>query len=494
MLICLIYDNFSMKPIYIFLSLLLLIVSCNNKPENVIKIDDYPPIYPDYVGVTIPAKIAPMNFNIKNAEAVDVDVKGSKSGSLHINDKYANFPIGGWRKLISDNKGGKIVFEVKAKIDGKWYGYKDFEMLVSDYPLDEYGITYRRISPGYEVFGKMGLYQREISTFNEFPIIENTLIPGNCVNCHTSNACNPDNYTFHVRGANGATLVHYDNKTDILQSKNTTAGGSMVYPYWHPSGKYCAYSTNDTHQSFHVVKEELIEVFDLKSDIFIYCPETHELIMDSCLMTKDNFETYPAFSPDGKTLYFCTSKAYDIPENYKKIKYNLCKIAFNDGKFSGPIDTLFNAVAMDKNCTFAKPSYDGKYIMFTLSDYGCFPIWHHESDLWLLDLQTNKARPLNEVNSNDTESTHNWSTGSHWFVFVSRRENGLYSQPFFSCIDDNGKASKPFLLPQKNPLEYYSTTTYSFNIPDFTTKKVDIDYHSIGNKLMSNERIMTTTR
>ncbi len=484
-----------MKTIYyIFLSLMLLMYSCAETPENVSTTNELPPIYPDYVGVTIPTSIAPMNFNIKGAAAIDVTVNGSKSGTMHVNGDYAKFPIDDWHALVSDNIGGKITFEVKAKIDGKWYAYKDFEMYVSDYPLDEYGITYRRISPGYEVFGKMGLYQREIASFDEFPIIENTLVPGNCVNCHTPNACNPDNYTFHVRGANGATVVHYDHKTDILKSKNEGFGGSMVYPYWHPSGKYCAYSTNDTRQSFHVVKEELIEVFDLKSDVFVYCPETRELIMDSCLTTKDNFETYPAFSPDGKTLYFCSSKAYDIPEHYKKVQYNLCKIAFEDGKVSGKIDTVFDAVALNKSSTFAKPSYDGKYIMFTMSDYGCFPIWHHEADLWLLDLRTGKARAIDEINSPDTESTHNWSTGSHWFAFVSRRENGLYSQVFFSCIDDNGKASKPFLLPQENPLEYYTNTTYSFNIPDFTSKKVEIDYHSIGKQLMKEDRVPTKIR
>ena len=484
-----------MKTIYhIFFMLIMLTVSCAETPENVSVINDLPPIYPDYVGVTIPVNIAPMNFNIKGAEAVDVCVKGSKSGDLHVGGDYADFPIDDWHRLLADNKGGSLTFDVKAKIDGKWYGYKPFEMQVSDYELNDWGVTYRRISPGYEVFGRMGLYQREIATFDEFPIIENTLIPGNCVNCHTPNACNPDSYTFHVRGANGATIVHHDNKTEILQSKSQTTGGSMVYPYWHPSGKYCAYSTNATRQAFHDVKEELIEVFDLESDVFVYCPDTKELILDSCLMTKENFETYPAFSPDGKTLYFCTSKAYAIPENYKKVQYNLCKIGFENGKFIEKIDTVFNAVAINKSCTFAKPSYDGKYVMFTISDYGCFPIWHHEADLWLLDLQTGTARPLDEINSPDTESTHNWSTGSHWFAFVSRRENGLYSQLFFSCIDDHGKATKPFLLPQENPLEYYSNTTYSFNVPDFTSKKVDIDYHALGKGLMKEERVVTKGR
>ncbi|MBQ5403235.1 MAG: hypothetical protein IIU11_02540, partial [Bacteroidales bacterium] len=178
-----------MKPIYIFLTLMLLIISCKERAKDVVLKDDYPPIYPDYLSVTIPVNIAPMNFNVKGASVVEVDVKGSKSGNLTINDDYADFPIEDWHKIVLENKGGFLTFDVKAKIDGKWYGYKPFEMLVSDYELNDWGVTYRRISPGYEVFGKMGLYQREIASFDEFPIIENTLIPGNCVNCHTQNAC-----------------------------------------------------------------------------------------------------------------------------------------------------------------------------------------------------------------------------------------------------------------------------------------------------------------
>ena len=38
---------------------------------------------------------------------------------------------------------------------------------------------------------------------------------------------------------------------------------------------------------------------------------------------------------------------------------------------------------------------------------------------------------------------------------------------FFSSIDEKGKATKPFLLPQKNPRRYYHRTLYSFNTPDF---------------------------
>ena len=76
----------------------------------------------------------------------------------------------------------------------------DFSVTVSPYPLDEWGLTYRRIAPGYEVYGKMGLYQRDLSTFDEYAIIENTQVPGMCVNCHSAYMTDPSRFVFHVRG------------------------------------------------------------------------------------------------------------------------------------------------------------------------------------------------------------------------------------------------------------------------------------------------------
>ena len=357
-------------------------------PTNPIQANQLPKIYPDYIGVTVPATIAPLNFNVEDidAESVSVVVEGSKIGELQSEGDYANFDIDEWHHLLAQNRGGDLKVTVYVEKKGNWTQYKDFDIHVSPYALDDWGLTYRRIAPGYEVYGKLGIYQRNLSNFEETAILENTAAPGACLNCHTANRTNPDQFTFHVRGDHGATLVSQNGKREWLKAKNDSLKGSMVYPYWHPSGKYCAYSTNTTHQSFHAVKDERIEVFDQASDVFVYEPATHELILDSLLMTKDHYETYPVFSPDGKTLYFCSSTAEPIPSGYKDIKYNICKIGFDaaTGKFGNQVDTIFNARELGKSATHPRPSYDGRYIMFTMSDYGCFPIWHKEADNWLL--------------------------------------------------------------------------------------------------------------
>ena len=235
---------------------------------------------------------------------------------------------------------------------------------------------------------------------------------------------------------------------------------------------------------------------DQTSDVFVYQPATHELILDSLLMTKDHYETYPVFSPDGKTLYFCSSTAEPIPSGYKDIKYDICKIGFDaaTGKFGNQVDTIFNARELGKSATHPRPSYDGRYIMFTMSDYGCFPIWHKEADNWLLDLKTGQARPMTAANSRNTDSWHNWSRGSHWFVFTSRRGDGLYTRLYLACIDDKGNVSKPFLLPQRNPKKYYDELLDSYNTPDFTSKPVELDARAAGNEIMNDKRIPTKVR
>lgn len=471
---------------------------CTSVPQNVKHAGKFPPIFPDYIGVTIPADIAPLNFNYKGLtpDCMDVTVKGSKGGELHANGAYAAFDTDEWHRLTAANRGGFLTFTVCVEEHGQWIQYKDFTVNVSTHELGEWGITYRRIAPGYEVYGKMGLYQRHLATFNEYAILENTAVPGACVNCHTPNRTDPATFTFHVRGAHGATLIQRAGQREWLKARNDSIGGTMVYPYWHPGGRYCAYSTNQTHQSFHAVRDKRIEVFDQASDVFVYDASSRELILDTLLMTKDHYETYPVFSPDGRTLYFCSSEAYPIPAAFKDIRYNICKISFDpsSGKFGARVDTLFNARRLGKSAAHPRPSYDGRFLLFTMSDYGCFPIWHKEADNWMLDLRTGKAWPLEAANSSDTDSWHNWSTNSRWIVFASRRDGGLYTRLYMAAVDGSGHAGKPFLLPQKNPAEYYEALFDSYNTPDFTKAKVEFDARSAGDEIMSGRRVETRVR
>lgn len=456
-----------------------LLIACHARPENMLAVKALPEIYPDYVGVTIPVDIAPLNFAMVDDDVnlVDVFVTGKKSGQLHANGAYADFDVDAWHQLLNNNKGSQLVVSVCARKDDQWLQYQDFTIDVSPNPLDEWGITYRRIAPSYALYGHMGLYQRSLSDFEELSMLENSQIPGHCLNCHTQNRTNPAQYVFHVRGKHGATVIHRQQRNKVLPAKNDTLGGSMVYPYWHPGGRYCAFSTNKTAQMFHMRNQKRIEVFDTSSDVFVYDTERFQVLKDTLIMKAGWMENTPAFSPDGKWLYFTTAPCKTYPKEADQVKYSLCRVAFDEatGKIGSQVDTLVSADVTGKSATWPRPSYDGRYLMYTQTNYGYFSVWHPEADLWLLDLQTGETRPMTEVNSQKSESLHNWTRNSHWFLFTSRRDDGLYTRIYFASVNENGQATKPFMLPQRNPKDYYRKLMYSYNTPDFTSEPVVIN-------------------
>ena len=473
--------------------ILMLVVGCHSHPTDVRQENQLPAIWPDYTGVTIPVGIAPLNFAMADDafETVDVTVMGSKAGSLHANGSYADFDVDEWHHLLESNRGGHLTFTVCAEKDGEWTQYRDFQVFVSREEMDAWGITYRRIPPSYEIFSKMGLYQRCLSNFEETALIENSQIPGMCINCHTANRTNPDQYVWHVRGQHGATVVNTKGSEEMLKATNEGIGGSMVYPYWHPGGRYCAFSTNQTSQMFHTSGKKRIEVYDYASDVFIYDTQTHTILKDTLTMRQMWAETTPAFSPDGHWLYFTTAHRQAYPVDYDKEKYSLCRVAFDakTGHLGQQVDTLINTAATGKSVTWPRPSYDGCYIMYTQVDYGYFSIWNPEADLWLLDIQTGETRRMAEVNSPRAESLHNWTPNSRWFLFTSRRDDGLYTRVYFSSLDANGKATKPFLLPQRNPKEYYRQLLYSFNTPDFSSRPIKPHARELGRQIESDKRV-----
>lgn len=468
-----------------------LMASCASTPEHVSKVNQLPDIYPDYIGVTIPADIAPLNFNLADddIDCMDVVVRGSKGGELHTNGDWADFDIADWQALTQQNRGGKITLTVCVEKDGQWTLYNDFDIFVSPDNLDEWGLTYRRIKPGYEVGGDIGIYQRNLSNFDETAILAETVVPGRCFNCHTANRTNPNRITLQMRGEGGGTMIQKDGKQAWVETKTDSTKAAGSYSYWHPQGDYVAMAVNSVHQSFFTGTGQRIEVYHKFSNVEVLDTRTNELILSPLLQTED-LEIFPAFSHDGKWLYYSTSKPCKVPAEYEKVKCSICRIGFDaeKGQFGLQVDTLLNGPATDKSYVLARPSYDGRWMMYCVSSRGNFPVSQDDADLWLMDLKTGKTRALTEVNSQQCEAYHNWSDNSRWFVFSSKREDGMYTKLYLACIDEQGRVSKPFLLPQRNPRKYYQELMDAYNVPDFTKTKVELDAHEAYRQVFDNKR------
>ncbi len=466
----------------------LVIQGCENKIKQVASLEELPNIYPDYQYVTIPSNIAPLNFKIKgSSNKILVEFK-YKAGKTTVTGKgKIDIPIKKWRKVLNESKGDSIIVTVYEKYSNSWKQYKSFSIYVSSYEIDSH-LVYRLIAPGYENWSKMGIYQRDLTVFKQKAIIENTLIPGSCVNCHSYKMNDPGKMMFHLRAPNGSTFIIDQDKIKSLDTRSGKLIANCVYPYWHPSGNYIAFSVNKVSQAFHSAKEKRIEVIDSKSDIVVIDIINDKIITSDLITTDTEFETFPCFSPDGKYLYFTSAVKKEIPAEYNQIRYNLKRISFNPEiqKFGNRTEMIINADSMGKSISFPRVSPDGKYLMFTMADYGNFTIWHKEADLYVLDLQEKKYFPLKDANSNDAESYHSWSSDSRWFAFGSRRDDGLYTRPYLCFFDEKGKPGKPFLIPQKDP-DYYTSLLFSFNIPELVKGETKIDHLEIESKTLKGK-------
>lgn len=438
-----------------------------------------PDIYPDYTDISIPPNIAPLNFVVKEAaEKVYLKITGSHEGEMESFGKdRISFKEKKWKQLVSANQGGSLTFSLFTKQEGCWIAWQDFSVQVENSPIDPY-LVYRLIEPGYEKWHIVGIYQRSLENFEETPVIRNDMTGYGCINCHSFCNGDPEQFLFHMRAANNGTYIIREGEIEKLRTKTDRTISNLVYPYWHPSGKYITASVNDTHQFFHAVKDKKMEVFDMESDVVIYDVENQTILSRASLLTKDAFETFPSFSPDGQWLYFCTTPATTMPEKYEQIRYHLCRMAFDENKgiLHMPIDTLVHADSV--STSFPRISPDGHFLMYTETAYGQFPIWHKDAEIRMIDLKTGSQMDMSAVNSQDTESYHSWSSNSRWVVISSRRDNGLYTLPYIAYIDEQGKPSKPFLLPQKYP-DFYDYLLYSYNIPELARGKIQTNPYQI---------------
>ena len=458
--------------IFIVLSIL---TACMG-PQGFITEQTPPPIYPDYSGVTIPVNIAPLNFMVSGAsrlrvnlsiDELSIDLKGP--GRIRI-------PLRKWRTLLNRavTLEEEITVTVLAKIQGQWHQYMPFLWHVTRDTLDPF-LSYRLIEPGYEVWKSIQLAERHVETFGERIIADNQLTGNNCMNCHTYGNQDPGLSFFHLRGPGGGTVL---NRNGVLRKIDLFTQGMLsgvVYGNFHPSGRYAVYSTNLVLPGFHTKKGERLEVYDSGSDLVVVDLDLNQVIPFPEDFPHD-FRTFPVFSASGDAVYYCNAPRITVPDSIYHLRYDLLKIPFDPatGTWGNKVDTVVRASAMGLSVCHPKTSPDGRYLLFSMAHYGTFPIWHQETDLWLLDLHSGETDKLEEVNSPYSDTYHSWSSNSRWFVFASKRDDGLYGKPYFCYVDPRGKAHKPFVLPQRDPQRYLNTLK-SYNIPELSRGKLPFD-------------------
>ena len=443
-------------------------------------------IAPDYKDVTIPSNIAPLNFQTELENGGLLISDGTTTLSVHAKDKVFHIPMKEWKALLAANKGKDLTFTVCQQNGNTWEAYKPFQMHIAPDDADPY-IAYRLLISCYGQWNQMGIYQRDISTYEQTPIYENRLTEYNCVNCHTFNQQDPSTLLFHMRAKAAGTLLLQDGKMEKLNTKTDSTMSALVYPYWHPSGNYIAASTNITVQTWFYNHPNTLEVFDTNSDVVVYDVKKHEIFSNLCLKNDSVMESFPTFSPDGKSLFYLSAPRIKLPEKFKDWKFSLCRVDFDAEKrqLGTQVDTLFSAEKTGKSVSFPRISPDGKLMVIGVQEYGDFSAWHKDCDLYAYRFSDGTLYPLTAANSPESESYHSWSSNSRWMVFSSRRRDGLTTRLYMTYIDQDGVAHKAFLLPQEDPERYYDEMMEAYNLPEFIKGPVELDAHKAAT-LMKN--------
>ena len=477
------------KTLLLLLPIGAMFMACSTKvPTSFIESDALPRIYPDYVDVTIPVNIAPLTFELDDPDAEDMVARYAVGDAEIICADKMQPDMDDWHELVQaalQQSPSTIQVDVYARHGDQYTHYKPFCIYVSPDSIDPW-LSFRLIPPSFVSYESLTISQRCLESYEESVIYDNMLCglekDGQCINCHNYQQYNPQRMQFHARQNLGGTVIAYDGQLTKVNMKNDSILSAGVYPAWHPWLKLIVYSTDKTHQSFHTTDANKIEVFDTASDIIAYDIDRSEVT--NLENDPNEMEVFPAWAPDGRTLYYCSAHFErndsnsninsEVVQRSEELKYNLYRKSFDPDTWEfGPHELLFQADSLDMSAVLPRISPDGRFLVFTMGHYGYFHIWHHDADLWMLDLQNDSIRPLDEINSPDTESYHTWSSNGRWLVFSSRRDDGVFTRPFFAHIDKDGNCSKPFELPAADP-DYHRQFLRCYNIPEFMQGPVTI--------------------
>ncbi len=450
---------------------------------HAVQIDEYSDIdrpakiYPDYCSTVIPPDIAPLNFLVQEDGSYYLArIYSDKGEAIEVSSRSPKIliPDGPWHELLEKNRGGDIHFDVFVRTDNhRWVRYRTVTNKIASEDIDAY-LVYRRMHQTHTpIKGRIGIYQRNLSNFDKLVVLDNRRYMLGCVNCHSFCEKRPGEALIGAREKGYFTLFIEKNKVTKIHTK-------LGYTTWHPSGRLAAFSIDNLPIFFHSARKEFLDTVGLNSALAYFVVDSKTVRTSPEISRKDRLETWPTWSADGQYLYFCsspiswTAQTKIPPDGYDKIKYDLVRISYDiENDKWGEVETVLSAQDTGLSISMPRTSPDGRWLMFCMCNYGYFTPWQPNSDLYIMDLKATRETGRCEyrrldINSDESESWHSWSSNSRWIVFSSKREHGGFTRSYISYVDESGKVYKPLVLPQKDPA-FYGYCLDTFNTPEFAT-------------------------
>ena len=517
------------------LSIVFLSSCAPSLPHDAVPAAEAVTLSPSYADAVLPPNIAPVTFRIEaDGDAflthfyTAADARGIVVCGADVCPS-----VKAWHRLLASAAGDSLRTAVYVRRDGRWTAAPVRSNYVAPEPCDDY-IAYRLIQPGYVEYEHIRICQRTVADYDQRVLYDNTPFSvsassGQCVNCHSFRDYNrAGEMQLHLREHLAGTLICRGDDIQKVNLKTDSTLSAGVYPAWHPTQPLIAYSVNSTGQAFHTRDPQKIEVIDYGSDLILYDLDAGTVtpIADAA----DDYETFPAWSPDGRWLYY-TSAHYEqqtsdidaeLNTAYQSLRYNLYRRSFDAAtRRFGPAELVYDAAADGLSAAVPRLSPDGRWLLFSVASYGQFHIWHHDAHLALLDLsQWQSTSPLSGnncqlsiVNSQLSSSPscvnncqlsivnyqlssspscanncqlsivncqlplpppasyHSWSSNGRWVLFSSRAIDGSYTRLYISYFSPDGQLHAPLLLPQPSP-DYYDRLFYSYNVPEWLVAPV----------------------
>jgi hypothetical protein len=442
-----------------------------------------PRIEPDYTDLVIPANIAPLNFAIREpGTAFHVRLSGVEGAPVEVHSRSpkVRFPADEWRRVLEANRGGPLRVEVGVQADERqerWF--PPWTNWVAGEEVDPV-LIYRKIHPSHNTWRTMGIYQRDLRTFDETPILENRRFDNDCCHCHALRNNDPNHAIVLIRST-----TYQPSILVISNGAAETIAGRAGITVWHPrtdlvvsafsKAKFLVHSAKPGDMRDIAEEESWLGCFHLGT------PTVREVPAGD----RSRLLAFPAWSPDGSFLYYCSAPnplanpSNTLSATYSTVHYDLMRIAYDSARDQwGQPETVLSASVIGRSLAQPHLSPDGHWLFFCGTAFGCWPTYDPGADLYGIDLGLGRQdgkyawRKL-ELNSPECDSWLSWSSNSRWVVFSSKRASPLFNRPYLSYVAANGRCSKPFVAPQRDP-EYYDSALITYTLPTLATGPITV--------------------